>query len=151
MAAPDQLKIDRYIGARYVNEAYADRSLISSDQEYYRGLTTSEKKFINLLARRTKGDEIPYESIIEAFNFYNNASKQTKEIWNRLVYSRALVKAGSSYRALPPDYAFVNSFSEGQKESVQRIADHRKANGRLISEDFLVESIDVLRRPSLTT
>ncbi len=145
----DQLKIDRYIGAKYLTDAYRSVSLVSSDLDYYKNLSPKEKKHINILARRTKGENIPYDAIIEAFNFYNNSSIQTKKIWNRLVYSRALTKASSSYKALPTDYRFVNSLSEEEKASIQQIALHRSGNERLISENFLAESLDVPRKAIL--
>ncbi len=145
----DQLSIDRYIGAQYINAAYTNRSLITTDNNYYRSLPKQEKEYVELLARKVKGGEIPYESVVAALNHYNNAPISIKQVWNRIVFIRSLENVNGRYRAKTLDYRLVNRMPEDNKAIVQRIAEHRTANARLISDNFLAEAIDVPKKSIL--
>jgi len=144
----DQLKIDRFIAARYINKDYESAKILNDDLEFEKNLTKDEKSFVKVLSKNLKEESLnngEKNVLAKSFVFYNNQAINAKPKWNRLVLSYALeVKSGGSFLAKRKDYAFYGSLSEREKGYVKQIEGFRRSNHRVLTDNIKRDAIDVV-------
>lgn len=153
LTVENQLKIDRFIAARYINEDYKDGSLIQSDLEFEKSLKGEKKTYVKMLSKKLGGGflTVPEESMLnEAFIFYGTVARTQKPQWNRAVIVEALdINSKGNYLAQKKDYSFYKGLEAEKKELVAEIEVFRFKNHRILSENMGADSKDVIL-PGLT-
>ena len=144
----DQLKIDRFIGARYINRDYAQSSIINADIEFESNLIRAEKSHIKLLSKSLKEDamdRVEKEAVKASFVFYDNKATNAKPKWNRLILSYGLdIDKNGSYLAKRKDYAFYESLTDTEKGYVKQLEDFRNTNHRILTDNLREDATDVV-------
>ncbi|MEL7147980.1 MAG: OmpA family protein, partial [Bacteroidota bacterium] len=144
----DQLKIDRFIGARYINRYYADSDILNADVAFESDLVRSEKSHIKLLSKSLKEDVMSNpekEAVKQSFVFYDNKATNAKPKWNRLILSYGLeINRNGSYLAKRKDYAFYESLSEVEKGYIRQIEGFRNTNHRILTDNLREDATDVI-------
>ena len=139
----DRLFIDRIIGASYLNTFGTVSQVSAKAYQLYKELTSEQKDYIKLLARKFQGEEINPQLLVPALNFYNSSAPSVKEEWNLMVFSRALESDKGKYTAGREYYVKYNQLPDEEKNIIERIKQHRLANRRLIPDIQVVEAKDI--------
>ncbi len=153
LSVENQLKIDRFIAARYINTHYQDSETIQSDLAFEKTIKGDKKTYVKMLAKKLSGGFLTAaeESVLsEAFIFYGNIAREQKPKWNRTIIVEALdINSKGNYLAQKKDYSFYKGLDENKRELVAEIEAFRFKNHRILSENMGAEATDVIL-PGLT-
>ncbi len=153
LSADNQLKVDRFIAARYINEDYQDGSLIEQDLTFEKSINGDAKVYTKLLSRKLKGEFLTSaeeSTLKDAFVFYSSKARNEKPRWNRVVIAEALdINPAGNYYAQKKDYRFYQSLTDSDQSLVREIESFRFQNHRVLSENMASDSKDVVV-PGLT-